>query len=193
MKNRIVGLFFLFWTASFSAHAQSRSSASRAGDLQVGISYTTADSDYLNNRIHGIGFYTDFDFRSHYGVEFNFHQAKDPNTIVYERTYELGGRYLYRPRRHFERSAIYAKALYGRGVFNFPPPYPPPYPQDQPAANLAYNLVAMGGGVDVAVHPRINVRVDYEWQDWFSFPPNGLNPQLITFGVAYHFPAGKPH
>lgn len=184
--------FFLFCLAAVSLHAQARPTASRAGDLQIGISYTTADSDYVANRIRGAGFYADFDLRDHFGVEVNFHQLGDPNTIVYERTYEFGGRYVLHPRR-FDRATPYAKALYGRGVFNYPPPYPPPYPQNYPAANLAYNLASLGGGVDIAVHPRINIRLDYEYQKWFNFPPHGLTPQLITFGAAYHFPAGKPH
>ncbi len=184
---------FLLTSAALASHGQAKSTASRAGDLQIGLSYSGADSDYLVNHIRGIGFYADFDLRDHFGVEFNFHQLKDPQSIVYERTYELGPRYVLHPQRHFSRTAPYIKVLYGRGVFNFPPPYPPPYPQDQPAANLAYNLAAAGGGVDIAVHPRINVRADYEYQRWFSFPPSGLTPQIVTFGVAYHFPAGKPH
>ena len=173
-------------------HAQGLPAASRAGDLQIGGSYSSAHSDYVPNRIRGFGFYADFDFRSHYGVELNFHQISDPNTIVYERTYEAGGRYVYHPHR-FDRIALYGKGMYGRGVFNYPPPYPPPYPQNLPAANLAYNLVALGAGVDIAVHPRINVRAEFEYQKWFGFPPDGLTPQLVTIGVAYHFPAGKPH
>ena len=190
MKKLIAAVLFL--SGGLALHGQGRPTASRAGDLQVGVSYTTANSDYVPNRIRGVGFYADFDLREHFGVELNFHQLDDPNTIVYERNYEVGGRYVYHPRR-FDRASLFARAMYGRGVFNFPPPYPPPFPQNTPAANLAYNLASLGGGVDIAVHPRINVRVDYEYQKWFSFPPNGLNPQLITFGVAYHFPAGKPH
>jgi hypothetical protein len=172
-------------------HAQSRPAAERVGDLQVGVSYSIADSDYVPSKIRGVGFYTDFDFKSHYGVELNFHQLDDPNSIVYERSYEVGGRYVLRPRR-FEGLHPYGKVMYGRGVFNYPPPYPPPYPQNLPAANLAYNLIALGAGVDFAVHPRINVRVDYEYQKWFGFPPDGLVPQVITLGAAYHFPAGRP-
>jgi hypothetical protein len=188
LKKLLALLCLLFARATL--HGQARPAADRLGDLQVGVSYSSADSDYLPNRIRGLGFYSDFDFRYHWGAEFSFHQLDDPNSIVYERTYEVGGRYILRPR--LQHVTPYLKAMYGRGVFNFPPPYAPPYPQNLPAANLAYNLVGLGGGVDFAVHPRVNVRVEYEWQKWFSFPPNGLNPQLITFGAAYHFPAGKP-
>jgi hypothetical protein len=31
------------------------------------------------------------------------------------------------------------------------------------------------------------VRVDYEYQRWLSFPPNGLSPWILGIGVAYRF------
>lgn len=163
--------------SSAVAFGQARYTASRAGDLQVGGGYTIGRSDYTVNRIRGFAFYSDFDFRSHYGIEVDFHQINDPNpTQVYERTYEVGGRYL----RHYGAVTPYLKGLYGRGVFNFP----------QSEANLAYNMIVAGAGADFAVHPRINVRADLEYQRWFGFPPHGLSPILVTVGVAYHFPSG---
>jgi opacity protein-like surface antigen len=162
-----------------SAFSQARATASRTGDLQIGLGYTSADSDYTLNRIRGLAFYTDFDFKPNFGVELEFHQLNDPqSTKVYERTYEVGGRYV----RHYNRLNPYIKLMYGRGVFNFP--------QDQ--ANLAYNLWAGGGGIDYAVMSRVNVRADFQYQRWLSFPPTGLAPTLFTVGAAYHFPAGKP-
>jgi opacity protein-like surface antigen len=161
-----------------AALSQGSPTASRVGDLQLGGTYSSADSDYVDNRIKGFGIYGNFDFSNHYGVEVSFHQLKDPNSDVYERTYQFGGRYM----RHYNIFTPYVKAMYGRGVFNFP----------QNVANLAYNMVVGGAGVDVAVHPRINVRAEFEYQRWFGFPPNGLTPSMINVGVAYHFPAGKP-
>ena len=178
MKNLILAVVVCAAGTS-AAWAQSRSTASRAGDLQVGGTISLADSDYVANRIRGFGVYGDFDFRAHYGVEVAFHQLNDPNSDVYERTYEFGGRYL----RHYNHLTPYVKGMYGRGVFNFP------YSE----ANLAYNMMVGGGGVDIPVHPRINVRAEFEYQHWFGFPPHGLTPMLGTIGVAYHFPPGKPH
>jgi opacity protein-like surface antigen len=176
LKKLIVTLL-LCTTGSYAAWSQGRPSASRIGDLQLGFNYSNAGSDYVANRIRGYGFYGDFDFTQHYGVEVDFHQLSDPNSAVYERSYEFGGRYV----RHYGRFAPYIKALYGRGVFNFP----------LNEANLAYNTANLGAGVDISVHPRINVRAEYEYQRWFSFPPDGLTPMMYTFGVAYHFPPGK--
>jgi opacity protein-like surface antigen len=55
------------------------------------------------------------------------------------------------------------------------------------AANLAYNIFAIGGGLDYYVLPRINVRAEYEYQQWLSFPPNGLTPKIFSVGAAYRF------
>ena len=172
----------IFASACGSALGQAIPTASRAGDLQVGLGYTNANADYsyVTDRIGGLNFYTDFDLREHLGVEVDFHQLEDPGSDVYERTYELGGRYV----RHYGRFGPYARAMYGRGVLNFP----------RNVANLAYNLLAGGIGVDVAVDPRVNVRADFEYQDWLSAPGAGLNltPSLLTVGVAYHFGGGRP-
>ena len=171
----------LLAAASISAFGQVRSTASRLGDMQIGGGYSIAKADYLTNRIKGFNFYTDFDFKPNWGVELNFHQLNDnTGTQVYERTYEFGGRYT---RRYFGIVNPYVKGLYGRGVYNY----------SQSQANLAYNMLIGGGGIDFAVHKRVNVRVDYEYQHWMSFPYSGLNPQVFTVGAAYHFGAGKPH
>lgn len=166
------------------ARSQATYTASRAGDLQIGAGYSSADADYeyVHNRIAGFSFYTDFDFKEHYGVEASFHQLNDPNSAVYQRSYELGGRYV----RHYWIAGLrvhpYVKVEGGRGVLNFPK-----------YANLAYNMVTFGGGADFSVHPRLKLRVEYEYQDWFSAPGPGSNmtPSMISVGVAYHFDGGR--
>ena len=172
----------LLATTSCVAHGQAKYTATRTGDLQLGAGYTNASSDYVPNRIAGYSGYATFDFKENFGLEFDFHQASDPNSAVYERSYEWGGRYL----RHYhdDRYRPYVRLMYGRGVFNFP----------YNAANLAYNMIVGAGGMDIAVHSRINVRAEFEYQDWLSGPgiTNGLTPMLINVGVAYHFPPGRP-
>ena len=54
-------------------------------------------------------------------------------------------------------------------------------------ANLAYNMFALGGGLDYKIKSYITVRGDFEFQHWSGFPPNGLTPMVGTVGVAYHF------
>jgi hypothetical protein len=161
--------------------AQSSPTASRSGDLQIGGGLTNANTDYLPNRINGAAVYVDFDFYRHFGVEGEFHFLKDGQTNIYEKTYEVGGRY---SRVYRGRYAPYVKALYGRGVFNFAT-------NGVTTANLAYNMFAGGGGLDYHLLPFLNVRGDFEYQHWMSFPPHGLTPTLFTIGAAYRFPAGK--
>jgi len=162
--------------APHPADAQIRETASRIGDLQLGGGFVFATSNYNFTPIHLIGgaFYTTFDMRTHWGGEFNFHQnTSTSDSTVYERTYEIG------PRIFVHRGAFspYAKALYGRGVYNF----------SHNIANVAYNMYTFGGGADFQVRRSINVRADYEYQTWAGFPIQNLHPSVITIGVAYHF------
>jgi Outer membrane protein beta-barrel domain len=162
---------------SVALHAQAAPTAIRTSSLQVGAGWSSVNTDYLPKRVKGTTVYFDWDFYRHIGVEGEFRYAKDGETNIYEKTYEVGPRY---SRTYFQRLSPYAKGLYGRGVFNFT------Y-QDKTTANLAYNLLAFGGGLDYTVLPFLNVRGDYEYQHWFSFPPHGLTPSAITVGAAYRF------
>lgn len=159
-------------------NAQARPAASRFARLQAGAGFATASSDYLPRRFNGLTAWFDLDFTSHLGIEGTFHFVKDgAGTGIYEKTYEIGGRYsLSRG-----RLSPYARAMYGRGVFNF---------EDYPGyghPNLAYNLLAAGGGLDYRLLPHLNARADAEYQHWFGFPPHGLTPTLLTIGAAYRF------
>ena len=176
-------LSLLAYTAT--GRAQAKATATRAGDLQAGGGFVLASPDYGEKKFKGYMGYATFDFKYHYGVEFNIHQINAPSpSKMYERTYELGGRYV----RHYGIFNPYAKVMYGRGVFNY----------EYNVANLAYNMGVIGAGVDVNVHRHVNVRADYEYQHWFSYRgfvsqgnvtanSSSLSPQLFTVGAAYHF------
>jgi len=172
--------------ASTLAEAQAAPTATRRAELQLGGSFSLLDPDYGSGHWKGYGIYGDLDLSHHLGIEIDFHQAPGNTPILYERTYEIGPRY---SRTIHERFVPYAKGLIGRGVFNFAGPNSSG--QQVNVANLAYNTFSLGGGLDIRVKPYLNVRAfDYEWQHWSSFPPDGLTPQLLTFGVAYHFHGG---
>ena len=177
MFPRVLVLICVASAAPFLC-AQARPTASRSADFQIGGGFTIAHSDYLPNYFNGGTVYFDFDFTRHLGVEGEFHFVRDrQRSGIYEKTYEIGGRY----HLTYGRFMPYAKAMYGRGVFNFAayPGYGHP--------NLAYNLFAGGGGLDYRVLPHLNARADFEYQRWLGFPYNGLAPSLLTFGAAYHF------
>jgi hypothetical protein len=156
-------------------HAQSEPTATKMLDLKVGGSFATANSDY-GGRYNGGAAYINADFLPHIGVEGEFHFVKDSSDL-YEKTYEVGGRYF----RTYRKFVPYGKVMYGRGVFNFPPL------GDGFRANLAYNLVAAGIGVDYKVKRYVYVRADWEYQNWFGFQNSSLSPSILTIGAAYHF------
>jgi hypothetical protein len=162
------------------ARAQALVTASRAGDIQVGGGFSAVRPDYEPTTIKGGTFYADYDFRPHIGVEVDFHQVSDSQTKLYERSYEVGGRYLL---KHYGSMTPYIKGLYGRGVLNFP----------YNNGNIAYNMFVGGGGADFRVKSWLNVRADFEYQNWLSGPgiAHGLTPLVGTVGVAYRFGSDK--
>lgn len=180
MRNSLIVLLML--GLSIWASGQVAPSASKAADLQLGASFDLASPDYGPNLLRGFGFYGTLS-RNHWGIEADFRQMNDPNSRIgiYERNYEVGPRYSFT----FDRIRPYVKFMVGRGVFNFPPD--PVHPELGASANLAYTFWAGGFGADYRLRPTINVRFDYEYQNWPHFPVNGLTPQVATFGVAYHF------
>jgi len=170
-----VFIFISLMGAATLLPAQAVPTASRAGDVKIGGGFSSADSDYYN-RFNGGAAYFNYDFLPHIGVEGEFHFVSGTNDI-YEKTYEAGGRYF----RTYDRFVPYAKVMYGRGVFNYPPL------GDGFRANLAYNLIAGGVGVDYKVKPFLYVRADWEYQTWFGFQSSSLTPDILTLGAAYHF------
>jgi hypothetical protein len=181
--SRILILICLVSFTGARLHAQAVPTASADGELQIGALFVFGNSDYRPQKFRGYGAYATYDFRYNIGIEGEFHQLDDPDATdgVYERTYEIGPRYVL----HHGRYNPYAKLMYGRGVFNYPPVFGDP--KIGPAANLAYNLGAIGAGVDYRVVPGMNVRADYEYQRWIGFPPNGLSPWIFSIGAAYRF------
>ncbi|ADV82204.1 outer membrane beta-barrel protein [Terriglobus saanensis] len=191
-------MFFLKIVASMAListpilWAQAAYTAGRVGDLQVGAEFVLGQSKYLPVQtvsgsfidpvvlsqkvdLKGFGGYATFDWREHYGVELNIRHAKGKQDDGQsENTVEFGGRYVV-VRKY--RMAPYAKAMIGRGVYNYP----------DGAGSLAFNLYALGVGVDYHATSYINVRAEYEYQSWLNVPIQNPQPQLISIGVAYRF------
>ena len=184
VRRSLLVLVYLAVFAGSRLHAQAIPTASSPGFLQVGGTFNLVSSDYGTPRLKGGGAYITFDIRPRYGIEAEFRQASDSNPVdaIYERTYEIGPRYV----RHYGRYAPYGKIMFGRGVFRYPAPFGDPGAQNT-AAILYYNMIAIGGGLDYRLLNHVNLRGDYEYQRWFGFPENGLTPSSIGIGVAYRF------
>lgn len=183
MLSKIVIFACLAGSALPFLHGQAVYTAGKRFDIQAGGTFVLTRSDYGTQDFKGAGVYSTIDFRRHLGIELDFRQAGGPlNT--YERNYEAGLRYVL----HYNRVAPYAKLMIGRGVFNFPP-----YPNDPSglaSANLAYNMYAFGGGADYSLKPYLNLRADFEYQDWGSDPyllTTGISPMVFSVGAAWHF------
>jgi opacity protein-like surface antigen len=168
----------LLLAASPPLIGQAIPTATRPADIQVGVGFTTARPDYERQNFPGFALYADVDPREHWGVEAEFHDVHSSSgDQSAQRTVEIGGRYF----RNYGSLSPFAKALYGRGEFKYPFGY----------TSLWYNMFAGGVGVDYKATRYIHARVEYEFQKWIGFQNGGLHPQLLTFGVAYHFD-GKP-
>jgi hypothetical protein len=185
MLKKYVLLLCLSSGAVSALQGQATPTASKVFDIQAGGSFVGALAGYPLAPPHfkGYGIYSTIGFLPHIGLMLDFHQVYAPSPhIEYERTYEVGGRYVL----HYGRLHPYAKVMYGRGVFNFAliPG------SNVVGANLAYNLLGLGGGADFRLKPYLNLRADYEWQKWGSdafLITNGISPQLFSIGAAYHF------
>jgi len=172
---------------------QASATATRTLDIQIGGGYSYVRPDSEPVHYNGAAAYVDVNFKAHFGVEGQFHYATDSvGTGQYEKTYEIGGRYF----RTYGRFLPYAKLMYGRGVYNFVEPCSPLFDPKCPAtgptvyipvANLAYNLIAAGAGVDYVLLHHVNLRADWEYQRWFNYEGSSLSPSLFTVGGAYHF------
>ena len=103
-----------------------------------------------------------------------------PDGGIYEDNYLIGPRLpIYK--LQFWRATPYAKVLIGYGKLNF----------EQGNGWGRYTALAYGGGVDMKLTNRINLRLpDFEYQQWLQWtegPPKTYNllPYGLSVGVSY--------
>jgi opacity protein-like surface antigen len=163
-----------------SLHAQATAAASRTGGINVGITYTNSNQDEFTQRLQGISIYSTFDLSAHIGLEADAHLPSLISSFdnYTESSFDIGVRY-YHPVRKF---LPYGKLMVGFGSANAP--------NNSEivggGAPGSYFLLAAGGGLDYRLTDKITIRaIDYEYQDWTNFPPNGLTPSMISVGFAY--------
>ena len=180
----------LLTACSSLAFGQASPDATRAGDLQVGGTFTFGYPDYSPQKGLGGGAYAAFDFKTNWGAEFAFHELSlDTHAPAKEISYELGPRY----HRTYGRYNPFIKGLGGRGSFTFNPNF---IEGIEGASSESYWVMSGGAGLDYQLTYRFNLRAEMEYQHWFSnateFLPHGLTPIIYNFGFAYHFSGGAP-
>jgi opacity protein-like surface antigen len=163
-------------------HAQATAAATRGGIAQAGVGYTLSNEDeYPGRYLQGMTLYGTFDLNNHIGLEGNVHLVSLFKSYYdyKESSYDAGVRWA----QHYRRFTPYAKGLVGFGHATAPNP-------NQIVGGSTpgtYFLFALGGGLDYGISEKINLRADFEYQRWPSFPPHGLTPPLLTIGAAYRF------
>jgi hypothetical protein len=131
--------------------------------------------------LYGIGAYVDVKFNPWVQIEaegrwLRFNQVDG----IYEDNYLIGPRLpIYR--LHFWRATPYAKVLIGYGRLNF----------ENNNGWGRYTALAYGGGLDVKLSRRINLRLpDFEYQQWPQWSEGTkttytLMPYGLSIGVSY--------
>jgi hypothetical protein len=183
-------LLLLLAAGAFCARAQVVPSAFARGlSVTAGGEASAFQPDYAgygipqssSTYLYGIGTFVDVRFNPWVQIEaegrwMRFNQVDG----IYEDNYLIGPRLpIYK--LHFWRATPYAKVLIGYGKLNF----------ENNNGWGRYTALAYGGGLDVKMSKRINLRLpDFEYQQWpgWSEGTNStytLMPYGISIGVSY--------
>lgn len=179
-KLALLVLFLAATTAALNAQAAPAAKGG-TGSIFAGGTYSffksgnpeSVSNNAYNNWLQGIGGYFDFNYTNMLGAEaevrlLRFNQVNS----VHEDTYTIGPKITYRHRKY----EPYGKVLFGVGEINFPFSF----------AHGGYFAMALGGGLDYRVTPRLKVRViDYEYQIWPGFLNHSLQPNGFSVGASY--------
>jgi len=185
-------VFLLLATAGAAAHAQVVPSAYARGlSITAGGEASAFQPDYtgygvpehapFDSYLYGIGTFVDVKVTPWVQFEaegrwLRFNQVDG----IYEDNYLIGPRLpIYKA--HFWKATPYAKVLIGYGKLNF----------EDGNGWGRYTDIAYGGGLDIKMTKRINVRLpDVEYQQWLKWTEGdgkyyNLFPYGVSAGVSY--------
>jgi hypothetical protein len=188
----LASLFSLLAMGAISSRAQVVPSAYARGlSITAGGEASAYQPDYtgfgvpahapLSSSIYGIGTYVDVKVTPWVQFEaegrwLRFNQSDG----IYEDNYFIGPRLpIYR--LHFWHATPYAKILIGYGKLNF----------EDGNGYGRYTALSYGGGLDIKVNRRIDVRLpDFEYQQWLNWTEgtgkySTLYPYGLSVGVSY--------
>ena len=192
--KRIVLILALLAAGSSFSFGQAIPGAIRQIDIFAGATFVYGSPDYTPQHAAGFGLFGTADVTPHWGIELDYNSVDIlQHSPAKEWTFEYGVRY----HRDYGRYSPFLRASAGHGVFEFAPNF------FQAGAKPGYNLIAIGGGTDIAITNRISARASAEYQSWFTggvtgppnvggngsdkYLPHGLTPILFQIGASYHF------
>lgn len=173
LLRSLAPLFLLFLAASGQLLAQALATATGPGTtVTLGGGYAVYHIPYGERYLGGEQGWIDANLYWPVGIEAearHLRQGQDLNT--HADTYLIGPRYTFRSRA----LKPYLKVLAGLGEFNFPYNY----------AHGTYFVVSGGGGVDLRIADRVQLRVlDVEYQRWPQFTFGSMSSIGISSGVS---------
>src|ERR1700691_2430416 len=194
VRQSLTALFLTLLVAgTLAARAQVVPSAyARGMSITAGGEVSGFQPDYAGNGVPraapfsgymaGIGAYVDVKFTPWVQIEAEgrWMRLNQPDNGIYEDNYLIGPRLpIYR--LHFWRATPYAKVLISYGKLNF----------ENNNGWGRYTSLAYGGGLDVKLTNRIDVRLpDFEYQQWLQWSEGTtstytLMPYGLSIGVSY--------
>lgn len=169
--------------STMAAFAQVGPSAVGPGSaLWVGAEYSNFDSSspyQANPRIAGYGFFADYFYKNHLGVEadarfltFNSYHGES------ESNYMAGPQFRF---RSFGKFQVYGQSLVGLGKITFP----------FSVGDASYFAVAPGGGVYYRLDRHWKLRAGYDYELWLNSPnivnapTHEITPSGFHVGLAF--------
>ena len=180
------------WGA-IAGYGQVAASAHRSGvSLRIGAIGSVFDPDYGTlsgqvystngygiNKLGGLGAFADLNLFHGLGIEGESRwQRLHQQGTIYQDNYLVGPRFQMGSRGRFQP---YVKSLVGYGYMNY----------EQNYAHGWFTAVAVGGGLDVRLMRRLNLRAfDVEYQQWPqwqqpAFQSTPLFPYGVSAGLSY--------
>jgi len=180
MVFRRIALLIASFTVVSALHAQALPSATGGSlSIQVGAGVSIASPDYGDPKVKGITGFGNVDLPMGLGLDVEYHNVNIITPHDVGETSFMGGLRFGVAKGHFYP---YVKALAGVGTLSFQKGY------FASNSSTSYGAYGVGGGLEFRTRGHLMVRiVDLEYQDWHSFPPNGLTPYILTFGAGYRF------
>ena len=172
LQKTLMAVVLLFAGARFVSAQALPAGVGPGTTVTIGGGYSVYHLDYGQRSLGGAQLWADGNLFWRTGLELEarrLRQNQDLNT--HADTYLLGPRFVFSPRR----VQPYVKVLAGVGHFSYPYGY----------ARGKYLVVAAGGGVDLRLNNRFQVRViDVQYQDWPQFTFGAMHTYGISSGLS---------